>query len=69
MRKTSITKGSEVEFMDGTYTCREYDGTYVWGSLTDLDGSIFPNRRYTLAEVALKMHELDGHNYKVYWEE
>ena len=69
MRKTVITKGSELAFMDGTFTCREYDGTYVWGMFEDLDGSLMPNRRLTLPEIANYLWEVDGHNYKVYWEE
>lgn len=69
MRKTTITKGSELFFLDETFICRYYDGTYVWGRSIALDESIFPNRLYTLREIALKMHEVDGHNYKVYWED
>lgn len=69
MRKAIITKGSELTFMDETFLCRYYDGTYVWGRSTALDGSIFDNRLYTLNEIALKMREVDGKNYKVYWEE
>lgn len=69
INRTTITKGSELAFMDGTFTCREYDGKYVWGTLVDLDGAFWVNKRYTLAEIENKMHDVDGHNYIVYWEE
>lgn len=70
MIKHYITKGSKVEDMIGTFECKSYDGTYVWGILTDLDGSmVLEDCRLTLPEVAQKMRSMDGKNHKVFWEE
>lgn len=70
MIKHYITKGSEVDSIEGTFKCESYDGTYVWGRLTDLDGSVVLNDcRLTLPEVAQMMRSMDGRNHKVFWEE
>lgn len=69
MKKHYITKGSKVEGMEGTFECKSYDGTYVWGALTDLDGSVLEDCRLTLPEIALMMYSMDGRNHKVFWEE
>lgn len=69
MMKHYITKGSKVEGLEGTFECKSYDGTYVWGTLTDLDGSVMEGWRLTRSEVAQMMYSMDGKNHKVFWEE
>lgn len=71
MKKHYITKGSKVEGLEGTFECKSYDGTYVWGLFIyqDLDGSVLVDRRLTLPEVAQLMYSMDGKNHKVFWEE
>lgn len=70
MIKHYITKGSKVDDMIGTFECESYDGTYVWGKLTDLEECIvLENCRLTLPEIAQKMRSMDGKNHKVFWEE
>lgn len=68
MIKHYITKGSKVEGMEGTFECLSYDGTYIWGKFTDLDGNETDDR-LTRSEVAELMRTMDGKNHKVFWEE
>lgn len=70
MIKHYITKGSTVGGIEGTFKCKSYDGTYIWGTLVDLDGNVaMENCRLTRSEVAEMMRSMDGNNHKVFWEE
>lgn len=68
MIKHYITKGSKVEGMEGAFECLSYNGSIVWGWLTDIDG-YERECRLTLPEVAQMMRSMDGKNHKVFWEE
>lgn len=70
MMKHYITKGTRVGGIEGDFIGKSYDGTYVWGTLTDLDRNVvMEDCRLTLPEVAEMMRSVDGKNHKVFWEE
>lgn len=68
MIKHCITKGSEIQGLEGTFKCESYNGSIVCGTFEELGGAVW-HRRLTLSEIAGLMHSMDGKNHKAFWEE
>lgn len=68
MRYEHISEGAQIDFLGGTFTAENFNGSIVYGTLTDWDEGT-TEERYTLEEIGHYAKELDGRNHRFVWDE
>lgn len=75
MIKVNITTGTQLEFINGIFTCEGYNRHIVDGFMTifpfpDDDENVEPQKMYlTLSEIADELRHVNGRNHKVSWKD